>query len=131
MKVNLISIPVRDQQKALKFYTEKLGFLLKKNEDLDHGNYWITLVAKDWQDRPELLLVPAPNHFEPSKVYQDALFEAGIPYKQFSVEDLAAEFDGLVAIGVSFILKPSEMGNVKVAFFNDECGNQIQLVEEL
>ncbi|GGZ64509.1 VOC family protein [Mesonia mobilis] len=105
--------------------------MVKKNEDLGNGNYWITLVAKDWQDGPELLLKPAPNLFEPSKVYQDALLEAGIPYTQFLVEDLAAEFDRLVTIGVSFTLKPSEMGNVKMAIFNDECGNQIQLVEEL
>ncbi|HIB36810.1 VOC family protein [Mesonia sp.] len=131
MKVTLISIPVRDQQKALAFYTEKLGFLVKKNEDLGNGNYWITLVAKDWQNGPELLLEPAPNHFEPSKVYQDALLEAGIPYTQFSVEDLSAEFDRLIEMGVSFTMKPSEMGNVKVAIFNDECENLIQLVEEL
>ena len=94
MKVNLISIPVRDQQKALKFYTEKLGFLVKKNEDLGNGNYWITLVAEEWPNGPELLLEPAPNHFEPSKVYQDALFEAGIPYTQFTVKNLAEELVG-------------------------------------
>ena len=130
MKVNLISIPVRDQQKALKFYTEKLGFLMKKNEDLGNGNYWITLVAEEWPNGPELLLEPAPNYFEPSKVYQDALLEAGIPYSQFTVKNLAEEFKRLSNLGVEFTMKPTEMRNVKIAILKDECGNLIQLVEE-
>lgn len=130
MKVNLISIPVRDQQKALKFYTEKLGFLVKKNEDLGNGNYWITLVAEEWPNGPELLLEPAPNHFEPSKVYQDALLEAGIPYTQFTVKNLAEEFKRLSNLRVEFTMKPTETGNVNIAILKDECGNLIQLVEE-
>ena len=130
MKVNLISIPVRDQQKALKFYTEKLGFLVKKNEDLGNGNYWITLVAEEWPNGPELLLEPAPNHFEPSKVYQDALLNVGIPYTLFTVKNLAEEFKRLSNLGVEFTMKPTEMGNVKIAILKDECGNLIQLVEE-
>lgn len=130
MKVNLISIPVRDQQKALKFYTEKLGFLVKKNEDLGNGNYWITLVAEEWPNGPELLLEPAPNHFEPSKVYQDALLEAGIPYTQFTVKNLAEEFKRLSNLRVEFTMKPTDMGNANIAILNDECGNLIQLVEE-
>lgn len=131
MKVTLISIPVRDQQKALKFYTEKLGFIKKKDEPLGGGNRWLTLVSKDWQDGPELLLEPAPNHFEPSRVYQDALMDAGMPWTQFDVEDVSWEYERLTEIGVEFNLKPTEMGTVKVAVFNDTCGNNIQLVEEL
>ena len=69
MRVTLISIPVLDQEKALKFYTEKLGFIKKKDAPLEGGNRWITLVSKDAQDGPELLLEPAPLHFEPSKVF--------------------------------------------------------------
>ena len=130
MKANLISIPVRDQQKALKFYTEKLGFLVKKNEDLGNGNYWITLVAEEWPNGPELLLEPAPNHFEPSKVYQDALLNVGIPYTLFTVKNLAEEFKRLSNLGVEFTMKPTEMRNVKIAILKDECGNLIQLVEE-
>ena len=75
MKVTLISIPVRDQEKASKFYTEKLGFLIKRDAPLEGGNRWLTLVSPEWQDGPELLLEPAPKHFEPSKVYQDALMK--------------------------------------------------------
>ena len=70
MKVTLISIPVRDQEKALSFYTEKLGFIKKLDSPLEGGNRWLTEVSPEWQDGPELLLEPAPNHFEPSKTYQ-------------------------------------------------------------
>ncbi len=131
MKVTLISIPVRDQEKALQFYTKKLGFLKNKDIPLGGGNRWLTLVSKEWQDGPELLLEPAPNHFEPAKVYQDALMEAGMPWTQFDVEDVDAEYDRLTELGVSFSVKPTEAGTVKYAIFNDTCGNNIQLVEEL
>lgn len=80
LRSSLVSIPVRDQEEALQFYTDKLDFLKKKDEPLGGGSRWLTLVAKDWQDGPELLLEPAPNHFEPSKVYQNALKDAGIPW---------------------------------------------------
>lgn len=91
MKVTIISIPVRDQEKALRFYTEKLGFIKKLDKPLEGGNRWLTLVSKEAQDGPEILLEPAPNHFEPSRVYQDALLEAGIPYTQFNVDNVQHE----------------------------------------
>jgi len=131
MKVILISIPVRDQEQALIFYTQKLGFIKKKDTPLDGGNRWITLVSKEAQDGPELLLEPAPLHFELSKVYQDALMEAGIPYTQFDVDSVDEEYKKLTDLGVEFSVKPTEMGTVKFAVFNDTCGNNIQLVEEL
>lgn len=131
MKVTLISIPVTDQERALQFYTKKLGFLVKKDAPLEGGNRWITLVSKDWQDGPELLLEPAPLHFEPCKVFQDALMEAGIPYTQFDVEDVDAEYERLTSLEVLFSVKPTIMGTVKVAVFNDTCGNNIQLIETL
>lgn len=131
MKVTLISIPVRDQAKALKFYTEKLGFIKKLDTPLDGGNRWITVVSKEAQDGPELLLEPAPIHFEPSKVYQDALMEAGIPYTQFDVSSVDAEYERLINLGVEFSIKPTKMGTVKYAVFNDTCGNNIQIVEKL
>ena len=131
MKVTLISIPVRDQEKAIKFYTEILGFIIKKDKPLEGGNRWLTLVSKKAQDGPELLLEPAPNHFEPSKVYQDALMEAGIPYIQFNVENVDEEYEKLKKLGVEFSVKPSKMGTWKYAVFNDTCGNNIELVEEL
>ena len=131
MKVTIISIPVRDQEKALKFYTEKLGFVKKLDIPLDGGNRWLTLVSKEAQDGPEVLLEPAPNHFEPAKVYQEALFDAGIPYTQFDVDNVQDEYERLVKLGVEFSVKPTQMGTVKIAVFDDTCGNNIQLVEKL
>ena len=131
MKLTIISIPVRDQEKALKFYTEKLGFLVKKDAPLEGGNRWITLVSPEWQDGPELLLEPAPIHFEPSKVYQDALMEAGFPYTQFDVDSVDEEYERLKKLDIEFSITPTKMGTVKFAVFNDTCGNNIQIVENL
>jgi catechol 2,3-dioxygenase-like lactoylglutathione lyase family enzyme len=131
MKIKIVSIPVQDQQKALDFYTDILGFIKKVDIPLGEGNRWLTVVSQYQQDGPELLLESAPNHFEPAKVYQDALKKAGIPYTQFYVDDLQKEFERLTQSGVEFSMNTTEMGNVKVAIFNDTCGNNIQLVEEL
>ncbi|WP_196888824.1 VOC family protein [Aureivirga sp. CE67] len=131
MKVTLISIPVKDQETALKFYTEKLGFLVKKDAPLEGGNRWLTLVSPEWQDGPEILLEPAPVHFEPSRIYQEALKEAGIPYTQFDVENVDSEYERLLNLGVEFSVKPTSMGTVKFAVFNDTCGNNIQIIETL
>ena len=129
MRAKIISIPVQDQEKALKFYSDKLGFVKKVDVPLGEGNRWLTVVSKEDQDGPELLLEPSPNHFEPAKTYQKALFEAGIPYTQFNVDNVQQEYERLVKAGVGFSIKPTEMGTVKIAVFNDTCGNNIQLVE--
>ena len=131
MKVTLISIPVRDQEKALQFYTEKLGFIKKKDMPLDGGHRWITLVSKEAQDGPEILLEPAPNHFEPCKVFQDALMDSGIPWTQFDVDNVDEEYERLLNLGVEFSVKPTTMGTAKFAVFNDTCGNNMQIVEML
>lgn len=131
MKVKVISIPVQDQQKALEFYTQKLGFLKKVDVPLGEDSRWLTVVSKEEQDGPEVLLEPSPNHFEPAKIYQKALFDAGIPYTQFNVDNIQQEYERLVNLGVDFSVKVTEMGTVKIAVFNDTCGNHIQLVEML
>ena len=131
MKVKVIGIPVQDQEKALQFYTTKLGFIKKHDAPLGEGNRWLTVVSKDEPDGVEVLLEPSPNHFEPAKTYQKALFEAGIPYTQFNVDNLQEEYDRLVHLGVEFSMKPTEMGNVKIAILDDTCGNKIQLIEML
>lgn len=131
MRISVLSIPVLDQEKALIFYTEKLGFIKKLDLPVGGGNRWLTLVAEDDQKGTQLLLEPAPLHFEPSKVYQEKLFEAGIPWTQFDVDNVQAEYDRLIELGVEFSVKPTEMGTVKVAVFDDTCGNHIQMVEEL
>ena len=131
MKVTLISIPVRDQEKALQFYTTKLGFIKNKDIDMGGGNRWLTLLSPEAKGGPELLLEPAPLHFEPTKVYQDALLEAGMPYTQFDVEDVEMEYNRLTELGVEFSVKPTTMDTVKFAVLNDTCGNYIQLVQYL
>ncbi len=129
MKISVVSIPVGDQEAALQFYTGKLGFVKKHDIPLGKGNRWLTVVAKEEPDGPELLLEPSPNHFHPAKVYQIALFEAGIPCTQFSVDNLDEEYDRLTNSGVEFSMRPTVMGNVKLAVVKDTCGNLIQLVE--
>jgi predicted enzyme related to lactoylglutathione lyase len=131
MKAKVIGIPVQDQEKALQFYTQKLGFIKKHDIPLGENNRWLTVVSKDEPDGVEVLLEPSPNHFEPSKTYQSALFEAGIPYTQFNVDNLQEEYSRLVNLGVGFSMQPTEMGNVKIAILDDTCGNKIQLIEML
>jgi len=131
MKVKVIGIPVQDQEKALRFYTGKLGFVKKVDVPLSVDSRWLTVVSKEEQDGPEVLLEPSPNHFEPAKVYQKALFDAGIPYTQFNVDNAQQEYDRLSGLGVEFSVKPTEMGTVKIAVFNDTCGNNIQIIQML
>jgi catechol 2,3-dioxygenase-like lactoylglutathione lyase family enzyme len=131
MKIKLVSIPVDNQEKALEFYTEKLNFIKKIDIPVGNGNRWLTLVSSDEQDGPELLLEPAPQNFEPTKIYQKALFDAGLPYTQFDVSDVEKEYERLINLGVEFSVKPTEMGTAKLAVFNDTCGNHIQIVEIL
>ena len=131
MKVKVIGIPVLDQEKALEFYTEKLGFVKKVDVAVSEDSRWLTVVSREEQDGPEVLLEPSPNHFEPAKTYQKALFDAGIPYTQFNVDNVQQEYERMVPLGVEFSIKPTEMGTVKIAVFNDTCGNNIQIIEML
>ena len=131
MKVKVIGLPVLNQETALQFYTEKLGFVKKVDVPLGGENRWLTVVSNEEQDGPEVLLEPAPNHFEPTKIYQKALFDAGIPYTQFYVDNVEQEYERLIKLGVEFSVKPTAMGPVKIAVFNDTCGNNIQIVEML
>lgn len=131
MKAKVIGIPVLDQETALQFYTQKLGFEKKHDVPVGGDNRWLTVVSKDEPDGTEILLEPAPNHFEPAKIYQKALFDAGIPYTQFNVDDVQEEYERLISLGVEFSMQPTEMGNVKIAILDDTCGNKIQLIEML
>ena len=130
MRIRIVSVSVLDQEKALRFYTEKLGFVKKLDIPLGEGNRWLTVVSSEEPDGTEILLEPAPNHFKPSKVYQKALFDAGIPFTQFDVDNVDQEYKRLLKVGVEFSMKPTVMGTEKFAVFNDTCGNHIQLVEK-
>ncbi len=128
IKIHVTSVPVDNQEKALKFYTQKLGFI-KKTEVPMGEHKWLTVVSPDEQNGVELLLEPIA--FEPARVYQKALKVAGIPYTSFMVVDLDKEYERLTGIGVEFSMQPREMGPVKIATLDDTCGNNIQLVQLL
>jgi len=126
MRIKLTSVMVDDQDKALKFYTEVLGFV-KKTEVPMGEHRWLTVVSKEEQDGVELVLEPLG--FPPSKVFQKALFDAGIPWTSFSVDDIQKEYDRLKNAGVVFSMAPTKMGPVTLAVFADTCGNNIQIAQ--
>ena len=126
MKVKLTSILVDNQDEALKFYTEILGFIKKTEVPLGEHK-WLTVVSKEEPDGVEVLL--EPMGFGPAKVYQKALKDAGIPLTQFYVDNIQSEYERLERSGVTFSLKPTLMGPVTIAVLDDTCGNNIQLVE--
>lgn len=126
MRIRITSVQVDDQEKALRFYTEKLGFV--KKTDIPVGEYrWLTVVSPEEENGVELLL--EPMGFEPAKVNQKALFDAGIPYTSFTVEDMQQEKERLKSLGVEFTSQPEKVGPVTIAVINDTCGNLIQLVQ--
>lgn len=131
MRIRAISIPVKDQEAALAFYTSKLNFIKKLDIPVGDGNRWLTLVPEEEQDGPELLLEPSPNHLEEAKIYQEALYAKGIPWTQFEVKDLEAEYKQLLEVGVVFSMAPTDVGTAKIAVFDDTCGNRIQLMQVL
>jgi predicted enzyme related to lactoylglutathione lyase len=127
MKIKLSSVLVSDQSKALKFYTEVLGF--EKKNDIPLGEArWLTVVSLEAPDEVELVLEPNSN--PAASTYQQALYEQGIPLTAFAVEDIEAEFSRLKALGVDFLSEPVEAGQVTIAIFDDTCGNFIQLYQE-
>lgn len=128
IKIHVTSVPVRNQEVALKFYTDKLGFI-KKTEIPMGEHKWLTVVSPQEQNGIELLLEPMA--FEPAKVYQKALKDADIPWTSFAVDDLKKEYERLVGLGVEFSMKPKEMGPVLMSVLDDTCGNNIQLVQML
>jgi len=125
MKIKLISIFVDDQQKALNFYTDVLGF--EKSEDIPVGEFrWITVASPEGGDA-ELSLEPNAN--PAAKAYQEALFEQGIPITAFEVDDMELEFRRLSENGVTFTTNPTNAGPVIMAIFADTCGNLIQIYQ--
>ncbi|MCY3719430.1 MAG: VOC family protein [Anaerolineaceae bacterium] len=127
MRINLAGVFVDDQQKALRFYTETLGFLVKHNIPLgEHA--WITVVSAEAPEGTEFLLEPDAHPAVPP--FMKALVEDGIPATSFAVDDVAAEHERLVAKGVRFVQPPTDLGTVITAVFDDTCGNLIQIAEE-
>ncbi|MEU3737626.1 MULTISPECIES: VOC family protein [unclassified Streptomyces] len=124
MRIHLTSVFVDDQEKAARFYTDVLGFV--KKHDVPIGDdRWLTVVSPEDREGTELLLEPSGH--PAVQPYKTALVEDGIPVTSFAVDDVAAEFERLRALGVKFTQEPLEMGPVTTAVFDDTCGNLIQI----
>jgi len=127
MRIVLSSIFVDDQEKALRFYTERLGFVKKTEVPLGEAR-WLTVVSASDPDGTELLL--EPDTHPAVGPFKRALVEDGIPYTSFAVTDVAAEYERLRAGGVAFTQPPVSMGVVTTAVLDDTCGNLIQLAQK-
>ncbi len=126
MKIKLNSIFVDDQDKALKFYTEVLGFV--KRTEFPVGEFkWLTVVSPEEPDGTELVLEPDDN--PAARAFKKALFEQGIPLTAFEVEDIQKEYERLKKLGVKFIQEPTKIGPTTQAVFDDTCGNLIQIYQ--
>jgi catechol 2,3-dioxygenase-like lactoylglutathione lyase family enzyme len=126
MKITVTSVLVDDQDKALKFYTEVLGFVKKTEIPLGDAK-WLTVVSPQEPDGPELLL--EPDAHPAAKTFKKAIFGDGIPATSFAVEDVQKEYERMTKLGVVFRTKPTKAGPVTVAVFDDTCGNLIQIAQ--
>src|SRR5215475_8885756 len=124
MRINVSSVLVDDQEKALRFYTEILGFIETANVPL--GEYrWITVASPEDPEGTELVL--EPDQHPAAKPFKKALVIDGIPFTSFAVNDVQAEYERLSGLGVRFTQEPAEMGPMMTAVFDDTCGNLIQI----
>jgi catechol 2,3-dioxygenase-like lactoylglutathione lyase family enzyme len=127
MRINLTSVLVDDQDKALRFYTNVLGF--KQKNDIPMGEHrWITVVSPEDPDGTELVL--EPDEHPAVKPFKAALHADGIPFTSFAVDDVRAEFERLHGLGVRFTQEPTDMGPVTTAVLDDTCGNLIQIAHQ-
>lgn len=126
MRIHLTSLFVDDQEKALRFYTEVLGFEKKNDVPLGEAR-WLTVVSREDPDGIELVL--EPDGHPAVKPFKEALVADGIPFTSFAVDDVRSEHERLRARGVRFSQEPAEMGPVVTAVLDDTCGNLIQLAQ--
>lgn len=124
------SIPITDYDKALDFYTTKLGFVKKHDISLGPGVRWLTVVSPDEPNGTEVLLEPNAE-YPAMKALKEALVKDGIPITAFEVRDVQAEYERLKALGVDFIMEPTDMGTTRITVLDDTCGNYIQLFQML
>jgi len=127
MRITITSVLVDDQEKALRFYTDVLGFTPKHDVPMGGTDRWLTVVSPENPDGTELLLEPSGH--PAAKPFKDALVADGIPFTQFTVDDVQAEFLRLRDLGVRFTQEPVTMGPVTTAVLDDTCGNLIQIVQ--
>ena len=127
MRIDLTSIHVDDQERALAFYTGALGFVVK--HDIPAGEFrWLTVVSPEAPDGVALSLEPNDN--PASQAYQKALVEQGIPCQAFTVADVQAEYERLTGLGVVFTMEPMDAGGIMLAILHDTCGNLVQINDE-
>jgi len=128
LKIKLSSLYVDDQEKALHFYTEVLGFV--KKSDFSQGPFrWLTVASPEDPDGTELQL--ALNNNPAAKAYQQAIFQQGQPAAMFYTEDVQADFERMKARGAEFTMAPTDVTASRIAMVNDTCGNLIQVVQLL
>ena len=124
MRIHLTSVLVDNQDEALRFYTEVLGFVKKTEVPLGEAR-WLTVVSPEDPDGVELVL--EPDEHPAAKPFKEALVSDGIPFTSFAVDDVQKEFERLQGLGVRFVQEPAEMGPVTTAVFDDTCGNLLQM----
>jgi predicted enzyme related to lactoylglutathione lyase len=128
MKIKLTTVHVDDQEKALRFYTEVLGFV--KKADFSQGPYrWLTVASAEDPDGTELQL--ALNNNPPAKAYQEAMFQQSQPAAMFFTDDVQADYERMKARGAEFTMPPTDVTGSKIAMLNDSCGNRTQITELL
>lgn len=128
MRITLTSVLVDDQDKAERFYTDVLGFVKRHDVPVGEEGRWLTVVSPQDPDGTELLLEPSGHPaVEP---FKEALVADGIPFTQFTVDDVQAEYERLRDLGVRFTQEPAWMGTVTTAVFDDTCGNLIQIIHQ-
>ena len=128
MKITLTSVPIDDYNKALKFYTQVLGFVKKRDIPLGNGARWITVASPEEPNGTELLLEPNAD-YPAMKALKESLVKDGIPFTAFQVDDIQKEYARLKKLGVEFTMEPTNMGMTTVAIFDDTCGNFIQIYQ--
>jgi predicted enzyme related to lactoylglutathione lyase len=124
VKIKVTSIYVDDQDKALRFYTDVLGFV--KKTDVTQGPFrWLTVASPEEPDGTELQL--APNDNPAAQAYQRATFEQGQPATMFFVDDVQPEYERMKSLGADFTMPPTKVTGSTIAMVNDTCGNLIQI----
>lgn len=128
MKIKLASVSIDDYDKAVKFYTETLGFILKRDIPLGNDARWITVVSPDDPNGVELVLEPNAS-YPAMKALKESLVRDGIPFTAFEVNNIQKEYERMKKLGVEFTMEPTNMGMTTAAIFDDTCGNLIQIYQ--
>lgn len=128
IKIRLTSVSIEDYDKALSFYTEKLGFQKKHDIPLGNGDRWLTIVSPDEPNGTEVLLEPNAS-YPAMKALKADLVRDGIPFTAFEVDDVYGEYERLKELGVEFTMEPTDMGTTTIVILDDTCGNLIQLYQ--